>query len=97
MLTDWREITKRNYSGRQYLLDMIPSPCQLSISNIAKGGWIMMDTCNAARKFRSFLTEAITEIANKEEMIRNQINIFEAGKLYNILLHYLQMKKLMKY
>ena len=29
-------------------------------------------------------------------MTSNQINTFEAGKLYNILLHYLQMKKLMK-
>ena len=38
MLTAWREITKREYPGRQNLLDMIPSPCQLSIENIAKVG-----------------------------------------------------------
>ena len=41
ILTDWREITKRGYPGRQDLLDTIPGPFQLSIANISKGGWIM--------------------------------------------------------
>ena len=62
MLTAWREITKREYPGRQDLLDMIPSPCQLSIANISKGGWIMTNTCNALRKSRRLIIEAITEI-----------------------------------
>ena len=65
MLTAWCEITKREYPGRQDLLYMIPSPFQLLIANIAMGGWIMTDTCNAARKFRRLLIEAITEILNK--------------------------------
>ena len=81
MLTDWREITKREYPGRQDLLDMIPCPCQLSISNIYKGGWIMTDTCNATRKFRRLLFDTITEITKKEGITRNQLNIYEAGKL----------------
>ena len=51
MLTDWREITKREYPGRQDLIDIIPSPCRLPITKIAKGGWFMTDTCNASRKF----------------------------------------------
>ena len=89
MLTAWREITKREYPGRQDLLAMIPSPCHLSIAKISKSGWIMTDTCNAARKFRRLPIDAITEISNKEGMASNQINIFEAGKLYKILLHYL--------
>ena len=93
MLTAWREITKRGYFGQQELIDMIPSTFKLSIANIAQGDWIMTDTCNADRKFRRLLIEDITEIANKQGMTRNQIKIFEAGKLYNILLHHLQMKK----
>ena len=96
MLTGCREITKREYLGRQDLLDIIPSPCQLLIEKIAKGGWIMTYTCNAARKCRRLLFEAITEITKKEGMTSNQINSFEAGKLYNIPLHYLKMKTLMK-
>ena len=56
----------------------------------------MTDNCNATRKFQRLLIEAITEIARKEGMTRNQINIFESGKLYNILLHNLEMKTLMK-
>ena len=57
----------------------------------------MTDTCNAARKFRRLPIEAITEIAKKEGLTSNQINIFEAGQLYNIILHDLKMKTLMKY
>ena len=64
----------------------------MSIAKITKGGWIMKDTWNAARKFRRFLIEAITEIANREGMKSNQINIFEEGNFYNILLHDLQME-----
>ena len=70
---------------------MIHSPCQLLIVNISKGGWIMTDTCNASWKFRRFLIETITEISDKEGMTRNQIKIFEAGKLSNILLHYIEI------
>ena len=66
MLTAWREMTKRDYPTRKYLLDMITSHCKPLISKIAKGGWIMSDTCNAAWKFQRLLIEAITEIANKE-------------------------------
>ena len=44
MLIAWHEITKRGYPVRQDLLDMIPSPCQLSISNISKDGWIITYT-----------------------------------------------------
>ena len=95
MLTTWREIIKRAYPGQQYLLDIISSPFQLSIEKLSNGGWIMTYTCNAAHKFRRFLIEAITETANKEGMTSNQINIFEAGKLDNILLHDLKMKTLM--
>ena len=40
--------------------------------------------------------EDITEIAKKEGMTRNQIKLFEARKLYNIVLNYLQMKTLME-
>ena len=56
----------------------------------------MTDTCSAAQKFQRLLIEAITEISKKKEMKSNKINIFEAGKLYNIILHDLQMKTLMK-
>ena len=94
MLTAWRETTKREYPGQKDLLEMITSPCQLLMERIAKGGWIMTDSCNAAQKFRRFLIEDIIKIAKKEGMTRNQINIFESGKLYNILLHDLQIKTL---
>ena len=73
MHTAWREITKRKYSHWQEFLDMIPSPCQLPIAKISKGGCIMTDNFNAARKFRRLLIEAITEIANKQGMTSNKI------------------------
>ena len=76
MLTAWREITKWEYPGRQDLLDMITSTCQLLIAKIAKGGWIMTYSCNAARNSRRLLIEAIDKIAKKEGMTSNQIKIF---------------------
>ena len=76
MLTAWREITKWDYPVWHDLLDMIPSPCKLPIANISKGGWIMMDTYNAARKLLRFLIEYINGISKKEGMISNQIKIF---------------------
>ena len=91
MLTAWLVITKQEYSCRQDLLGMSPSPYKMSIANIAKGGCIMADNCNAAHKFQRFLIETITEISKNEGMTSNQINIFEAGKLYNILLNDLKM------
>ena len=42
------------------------------------------------------IIEDITEIAKKEGITSNKINIFEAGKVYNIILNYLQIKTLMK-
>ena len=97
MLTAWREITKWEYPIRKEFIAMIPSPCQILIAKIDKSGWIMTDTCNAAQKLWRLLIEAITVIAKKEGMTNNKINIFEAGNLYNILLHHLQIKTLMKY
>ena len=95
MITAWREITKQDYHKQEALLYIIPSPCQLFISKILKGGCILTDTYNAARKFRSFLIEAISEILKKEGMTSNQKKI-GSSKLYNTLLHDLQMKTLMK-
>ena len=56
----------------------------------------MTDTCNADQKFCRLIIEAITETAKKQGTASNEKNICESGKLYNILLHNLQMKTLMK-
>ena len=84
ILETWREVTAREYPGRQDLLDQIPKAAELTIAKLAKGGWIMTDTCNPARKFRRLLKAAIIEIARAEGMSEEDIIIFEAGKYYNM-------------
>jgi len=78
MLEQLRSVTKRMFPGRNDLLNLIPEPSELSLSKLAKGGWIMTDTCNPARKFRKLLIEAISEIACKEGMDKAEIKVYEA-------------------
>ena len=80
ILDTWRAVTFREFPGRQDLLDLIPKAYQLTLGKLAKGGWIMTDTCNPARRFRRLLSAAITQIALEEGMDKDDIKMFEAGK-----------------
>ena len=52
---------------------------ELTLAKLAKGGWIMTDTCNAARKYRRLLMESIKKIAEEDGMSPDQITVWEAG------------------
>ena len=80
MLEEWRAVTRKLYPGRQDLLDRIPLAYQLSIAKLAKSGWIMTDTCNAATKFRKLFIESIKQVAIDRGMPARQIRIYEAGE-----------------
>ena len=71
---------QREDPGRQDLLDRIPLAYQLSIAKLAKSGWIMTDTCNAATKFRKLFIESIKQVAIDRGMPARQIRIYEAGE-----------------
>ena len=59
---------------------MLPKACELTLAKLANRGWLMTDTCNAARKFRRLLKDSIREIALEEGMEENKIMVFEAGE-----------------
>lgn len=82
MLTKWREVTAIMYPGRQDLLDLIPLASELTIAKLAQCGWIMTDTCNAARKYRRLFVESIKEVALARNMNPRDIRIFQAGMYY---------------
>ena len=52
MLETWHEVTVREYPNRPDLILLLPNANELSVAKLAKGGWLMTDTCNPARKFR---------------------------------------------
>ena len=78
MLEYWRTVTAREYPGRQDLLDQIAEGSSLSLAKFAKGSLVMTDTCNAARKFRRLMIEAIKDAAKEEGMRDDSIHVFEA-------------------
>ena len=84
MLEEWLEVTKELYPDRPDLWALIPKAEALTIAKLAKSGWIMTDTCNAARKFRRLFIEAIREVAKEEGLDEKEIAVWEAGEL-NIL------------
>ena len=49
----------------------------------------MTDTCNAARKYRRLLVEKIKQIAEEEGIPKEQLKVFETGKVINIFEYYL--------
>ena len=61
-----RDITSRMYPNRPDLLSRIPQTNELTISKLANGGWVMTDTCNAARKYCRLIVKSIKQIAEGE-------------------------------
>ena len=80
LLRQWREVTAELFPDRTDLLDLIPHPSELSPSKLAKGGWVMTDTCSPARKLRRLLKAAIADIAKESGMETDEIQIYEGGK-----------------
>ena len=81
MIEAWREVTERLYPNRPDLLARIPASADLTIAKLAKGGWIMTDTCSAARRFRRLLKAEIHKIGKEMGMTDGDIQIYEAGTL----------------
>ena len=79
MIQRWRDLTAKLYPNRPDLLARIPMAHELTLAKLAKGGWIMTDTCNAARKYRRLLMESIKKIAEEDGMSPDQITVWEAG------------------
>ena len=86
MLDRWRDLTSRMYPNRSDLLARIPQANELTISNLADGGWVMTDTYNAARKYCSLIFEIINQIAEEEGIPKERIKVFEACKVITIFL-----------
>ena len=80
MLETWHEVTVREYPNRPDLILLLPKAGKLLVAKLAMGGWLMTDTCNPARKFRRLLMKAISEVAEKEGMSADEIQIYEAGE-----------------
>ena len=64
------------YFYRPDLLEKIPQAK-------TNGGWVMTDTCNAARNYHRLVVESIKLIAEEEGVPDEQIKVFEAGKVIN--------------
>ena len=69
------------YPNRPDLLARIPQANELTIAKLADGGWVMTDTFNAARKYFRTLVESIKQIADEEGIPKDQIQLFESGKV----------------
>ena len=80
-LVTWRSVTRmREYPNRPYLLQSLPYLSELSLAKLAKGGWIMTDTCSPMQKFPRLFKEALIQIAKDEGVDENDIQVFHAGK-----------------
>ena len=77
------------YLNRPELLARILQANELTSANLADGGWVMTDTCNAASKYRRLLVKSINQIAEGGGGVpKEKTNVFEADKMitnfYNI-------------
>ena len=71
----------RMYPNWPDLLARIPQANELTISKLADGSWVMADNCNDARKYLRLLVKSINQIAEEEGISKEQIKVFEAGKV----------------
>lgn len=92
MLEEWLEVTQVLYPDRPDLWALIPKSEELTIAKLARSGWIMTDTCNAARKFRKLFIEAIHEVAKEEGLDDGEILVYEAGECtYILYIYYVEL------
>ena len=96
-LVTWREVTMREYPERPDLLQSLPHPSELSLAKLARGGWIMTDTCSPMQKFRRLFKEAVIKIAKDEGMDDDDIHVFQAGKPKQIKFVILQSYNINQY
>ena len=78
-LDDWRKVTSDMYPGRQDLLDQLLLSQKLSVKKLAKGGVLMTDNCDTARKFRREFKQHIEEVCTEAGMAKGQIVVYEAA------------------
>ena len=81
MLHRWQDLISRMCPNLPDLLARILQANELTIAKLDDGGWVITDTCNAARKYCRLLVEPITQIAEEECIPKEQIKVFEAGKV----------------
>ena len=81
MIDRWQEPTSIMHPNRPDLLERKPQANELTIVKLADGGWVMTDTCNAARKYRRLLVKPTKQIAEEEGIPKEQIKVFEEGKV----------------
>ena len=62
MLDRCLDLTSRMYPNRPDLIARIPQANELTIATLDDGGWVITDTCNAARKYQSLLVKLIKQI-----------------------------------
>ena len=79
-LVTWCSVTMLEYPNRPNLLQSLPHPSELYLAKLAKGGWIMPDTCPPMQKFQRLFKEEVIQIAKDEVMDENDIQVFQAGK-----------------
>ena len=87
----------REYPERTDLLQSLPHPSELSLAKLARGGWIMTDTCSPMQTFRRLFKEAVIKIAKDEGMDDDDIHVFQAGKPKQIVFVILQSYNINQY
>ena len=66
-ITAWRNVTAREYHGRDDLLDKIPKAVNFSLVKLSEGGWVITNACNPVVHFVAYLLKAsIKQIAEAE-------------------------------
>ena len=78
LLDGWREVAKIMFPEDEELMEEIPLSDLLDIGRLAKDFlWILTDTCNVARLFRTLFVAAITETETNLSLTPEQINIYQ--------------------
>ena len=75
LLEKWRLVTSEMYPDRSDLLDQIPRAEELTLAKLAKEGFTMTDTCSTAQKIQRLIGQAIDDIAKKEGLSADEINV----------------------
>ena len=81
LLKKWRETTKRMYPNRPDLLvpeeGGLPEPSSLTMGKLGRGGGVMTDGCDKARKQRRLTAATIKDEAIALGIPASQIKVFE--------------------
>ena len=62
---------------QQDLLDKLPDPMNLTLTRLAKNGWLMNNKCNTDQKSRKLLRKIIEAEAKENGMTEDEINVYK--------------------